>query len=246
MLAATLLLGIQMALIGGGEYRPLFPPNGKETTVAVAPFRLDKTPVTNGEFLAFVREHPEWRRDRIAPVFAEAAYLAHWSAPDALGPDVDQRQPVVDVSWFAARAYCASQSKRLPTEAEWERAAAASRTRPDGAAEPAWRAEVLSLYSRALPDRLPRVGAGKPNFWGVYDLHGVVWEWVSDFSSAATAFANGSDRLRFCGASGASASDATDFAAFERAAFRSSLHANYTVRSLGFRCAADAPEGTGR
>jgi formylglycine-generating enzyme required for sulfatase activity len=135
---------------------------------------------------------------------------------------------------------------RLPTEAEWEHAAAASHVRPDGASDPAWRTELLSIYSRPLPARLPRVGADAPNFWGVNDMHGVVWEWVSDFSAAVASFASGSDRMRFCGATAANATDATDFAAFERAAFRSSLHANYTIRSLGFRCAADVNEGAAR
>jgi formylglycine-generating enzyme required for sulfatase activity len=242
MHSAAIILSA-MALVGGGTYRPLFPASPKETTVAVSAFRLDKTPVTNGDFLAFVVAHPEWRRDRIQPVFAEASYLSSWRAPDALGPDVDPRQPVVEVSWFAARAYCSARGMRLPNEAEWEHAAAASHTRADGAADPAWRAEIQSVYSRPLPAHLPRVGADAPNFWGIHDMHGVVWEWVSDFSAATTAFASGSDRMRFCGATAASASDATDFAAFERAAFRSSLHANYTIRSLGFRCAADASEG---
>src|SRR5262249_3715022 len=162
-----------------------------------------------------------------------------WKSADALGPDVDPEQPVTMVSWFAARAYCASRAMRLPTEAEWEHAAAASRTQPDGSADPAWRAEILRAYSRPSPARLPRVAQDPPNFWGIHDLHGVVWEWVLDYASAVTSFASGSDRLRFCGAAGSAASDATDFAAFERVAFRSSLHANYTLRGLGFRCAAD-------
>jgi formylglycine-generating enzyme required for sulfatase activity len=227
------------ALVAAGSYRPLFPPSPEQREVHVHAFRLDRTPVTNGEYLAFVLAHPEWRRDRVLPLFAEPTYLAHWKSADALGPEVDPEQPVTMVSWFAARAYCASRSMRLPTEAEWERAAAASRTRADGSADAAWRAEILRAYSRPSPARLPRVAQDPPNFWGIHDLHGVVWEWVLDYASAVSSFASGSDRLRFCGAAGSAASDATDFAAFERVAFRSSLHADYTLRGLGFRCAAD-------
>ncbi len=224
-------------VVAAGTYRPLYPASPAQKEIAVAAFRMDATPVTNAQFLAFVSAHPEWRRDRIEPVFAESTYLAHWSSPDALGANADADAPVVNVSWFAARAYCTSRNMRLPTEAEWERAAAASQDRADGSADPAWRAHIAALYARPSPARLPSVGASHANFWGLHDMHGVVWEWVSDFSAAVSAFSSGADRLRFCGAGAAGASDATDFAGFERVAFRSSLRANDTVRNLGFRCA---------
>ncbi|HEY1960600.1 MAG TPA: formylglycine-generating enzyme family protein [Polyangiaceae bacterium] len=215
----------ETAVVAGGVYRPLFPATPAEKEIAVHAFRMDRTPVTNAEFLVFVGAHPAWRRDRIPPVFAEPTYLAHWSAPDALG-QAAPNQPVVNVSWFAARAYCGARGMRLPTEAEWELAASGQT-----------REEIAALY--AGPMVLRDVGQSRPNRAGLYDMHGLVWEWVSDFGNAVLAFGSGSDRLRFCGATGASASDATDFAAFQRVAFRSSLRASYVVRSLGFRCAGD-------
>ena len=224
------------ALVPAGVYRPLFPASPSQKEIAVAAFRIDRTPVTNGQFVAFVAAHPEWRRDRIAPVLAEPGYLAQWAGPDSLG-GAEADAPVTNVSWFAARAYCGARGMRLPTEAEWERAAAASRDREDGASDPAWRAELLALYTRPSPPRLPHVASSAPNFWGIHDLHGVVWEWVSDFAASAAALASESGQLRFCGAGAADASDAADFPAFERVAFRSSLRADYTVRNLGFRCA---------
>lgn len=233
MIAAV--MGAVVVAIGAGTYRPLFPPSPNEAQIAVAAFSMDKTPATNAELLAFVKAHPEWRRDRIARIFAEPTYLTHWASADALG-DAKPDQPAVNVSWFAARAYCSSRGMRLPTEAEWEHAAAASNTSADGANDGAWRAEILSVYSRPSPQVLPSVG-GKTNFWGVSDLHGLVWEWVVDFGNATSAFASGADRMRFCGATAAGASDATDFAAFERVAFRTSLHASYAMKNLGFRCA---------
>jgi formylglycine-generating enzyme required for sulfatase activity len=229
-----------MATIGAGTYRPLFPPTPSEATIPVPAFRLDRTPVTNRDYLAFVRSHPEWRRDRIAPALAEPTYLGRWESADELGPDAAPEQAVVAVSWFSSRAYCAAHGRRLPTEAEWEVAASASATRADASADPAWRAEVLARYLQPMPSRLPSVGAGVPNFWGLFDMTGPVWEWVQDFQTAAASLA-GSDR-RFCGGGGGSAaSDAMDFAAFERVAMRSALHARYTTKSLGFRCAADGP-----
>ena len=231
------------ATVAAGVYRPLFPASPSQKEIAVPAFELDRTPVTNGQFLAFVAAHPEWRRDRVAPVFAESGYLAHWQSPDALGPNVLPDEPVVNVSWFGARAYCGARGMRLPTEAEWERAAAASRDRADGSSDPAWRVELLALYTRPSPSRLPAVASSAPDFWGIYDLHGLIWEWVSDFSASAAAL-GGSNDLRFCGAGGGEARDATDFPAFQRVALRSSLRANYTIHNLGFRCAKDAPKET--
>jgi sulfatase modifying factor 1 len=233
------------ALVGGGTYRPLFPPSPSESAIPVVPFLMDRAPVTNADFLRFVRARPEWARDRAAPVVAEHGYLLQWQAPDTLGPDIEPEQPVVNVSWFAARGYCAWRGARLPTEAEWEHAATASRTMADGSGDPAWRAELLAMYGRPAPARLPRAGAGAPNFWGIRDLHGLVWEWVLDFNDAIAAFASGSDGLRFCGASGSSARDATDFVAFERTALRSSLRASFVLKNLGFRCAANVPPAGG-
>jgi formylglycine-generating enzyme required for sulfatase activity len=232
-----------MVTVGAGAYRPLFPPTPRETSIAVNAFRIDRLPVTNDDFLRFVRARREWARGAIAPVNAESGYLAQWEGPESRG-SADPAQPVVNVSWFAARAYCEWRGARLPTEAEWERAAAASRSAADGSADKAWRAELLALYSKPASARLPRVGEGAPNFWGARDLHGLVWEWVLDFNNAIAAFSNGSDRMRFCGASGSSAQDATDFVSFERVALRSSLRASYVLANLGFRCAADVPAVT--
>jgi formylglycine-generating enzyme required for sulfatase activity len=231
--------------VGAGTYRPLFPPSPSEAAVDVRAFLLDETPVTNAQFLAFVTAHPEWRRDRVPPVFAERGYLEHWSAPDAFDA-ATSTQPVVDVSWFAARAFCAARGSRLPTTAEWELAAAASRTSADGTRDAAWRNELLATYSRPAPSPLPSAGASAPNFWGVRDLHGVVWEWVKDFDIAARAFASGSERLPSCGAVAGAATDTTDFPAFQRAALRSSLAASYRTKTLGFRCARDLSEGAPR
>ena len=81
-------------------------------------------PVTAADFLAFVRQEPEWRRDEAPPLFVGEGYLASWDATletgEARGP---RTRPVTGVSWFAARAYCASRSGRLPTTHEWEYAA---------------------------------------------------------------------------------------------------------------------------
>jgi formylglycine-generating enzyme required for sulfatase activity len=240
-----------MARVGPGTYRPLYPPSPAESEVLVKAFALDRYPVTNGAFRLFVLAHPEWRRDRVAAVFADDGYLSHWASATELGPEVDERQPVVRVSWFAAKAYCTGRDARLPTEAEWELAASASRTRPDGRDDPAWREQILDWYSRPNQARLPVVGSTPANYWGIHDLHAVVWEWVLDFNASMLATdarsAGGADKLTFCGGGAVNATDKGDYPTFMRVAFRSSLRAAYTTHNLGFRCAADVraepPEG---
>lgn len=218
------------AIVGAGTYRAPSPVDAKP--VDVASFRLDRELVTNGDYLAFVSAHPEWQRGRIARVFADEGYLAKWKSASELGEAMDDKQPVVEVSWFSARAYCAARGMRLATTAEWEIAAAASDTRADGNADPTWRTHLLALYSAPSPAELPRVG-GAPTFWGIRDLHGIVWEWVLDFSSTAAVD---------CGSSSGGGAAAADFPAFERAAMRSALHGDTTTPNLGFRCAQDLPK----
>jgi formylglycine-generating enzyme required for sulfatase activity len=230
-----------MALIPAGEYAPLLRGKDDIARVPVAAFYLDVRPVTNAEFLEFVRANPKWRRSRVSPLFADEGYLADWAGDLELGPNAPAQAPVVRVSWFAARAYAASVGKRLPTTAEWERAASVGYTTADAENEAAYRADVLGWFARPTPWPLPAVGAGRPNLFGVRDLSGLVWEWVADFNTALVTGESradtGLDRNLFCGAGAINARDLTNYPAFMRAGFRSSLRASYVVPNLGFRCA---------
>lgn len=232
-----------MALIPAGRYEPAFRQPNDPKEVPVASFLLDLAPVTNAEFLHFVRENPEWSRSKVKRLFASEEYLSHWAGDLALGPSVTPHAPVTRVSWFAARAYARWKGKRLPTTAEWEYAAQASETHPNGSADPAFRARLHALYVSPMQPDLPNVAAGTANYYGVHDLHGLVWEWVADFTtSMVTGDARGDtglDRQLFCGSGAQGAKDIQDFPAFMRFAFRSSLKASYTVPNLGFRCAKD-------
>ena len=233
-----------MSRVGPGSFRPVYAPEPGTTAIAVRAFELDQVPVTNADFLAFVRARPEWRRDRIAHVFADDGYLAHWAGPEELGPQAAPDQPVTRVSWFAAKAYCAARGARLPTEAEWEFAAAAGARSADGSAEPELRERILAWYSRPAGRGLERVGRGAPNYWGLFDLNSLVWEWVLDFNgtlvSGDSRSGASADRMQFCGAGALAAGDKQDYPSFMRLAFRGSLEARYTTSSLGFRCARDA------
>jgi formylglycine-generating enzyme required for sulfatase activity len=238
-----------MARVGPGALRPLYAPAPGITEIAVTAFLLDRLPVTNAQFLAFVVAHPDglrWRRGAVPRLFADDGYLAHWAGPLSLGGGARADQPATRVSWFAAKAYCTAHGKRLPTEIEWEFAAAAGEKGSDGYDEDGFRERLLNLYDRPAPKVLPLVGQGPANYWGVRDLHGLVWEWVLDYSSTLVSSdsrgGKGADRLPFCGVGGLALGTKEDYAGFMRFAFRSSLEARYTAPSLGFRCARDAPE----
>lgn len=230
-----------MVPIPAGTYAPLLRDRNDPPTMAVAAFHLDVRPVTNAEFLAFVTANPRWRRSHVSPLFADAGYLGDWAGDLDPGPGAPAAAPVVRVSWFAARAYAAWRGRRLPTTAEWERVAAAGYTTDDGATEPAYRDAMLAWFSRPTPSPLPAAGATRPNRLGVRDLAVLVWEWTSDFNAALVTGESrsdtGLDRNLFCGAGAAGARDLTNYPAFMRAGFRSSLRASYVVPNLGFRCA---------
>ncbi len=232
-----------MALVAAGVYRPAFRAATEPKEVPVRAFYLDKFPVTTGEYLEFVRTNPRWRRSQVKPIFADRFYLKNWSGDLEPGPNVPLNAPVTYVSWFAARAFAEWKGLRLPTVAEWEYAAGASSARPDGENDPAFRQEVLRWYTTSGA-AVGRVGARQPNYWGIHDLHGLVWEWVLDFNAAmvtgdSRADAGGLERGLFCGAGAQGARAVDDYPAFMRLGFRSSLSANYCVHNLGFRCAKD-------
>ncbi len=228
-----------MVVVGPGSVALV----GQKVPRPVAAFLLDEMPVTNRDYAAFVVAHPAWRTGAPSALFIEARYLHHWDAPSSFSAAIDGDGPVVFVSWFAARAFCEAAGKRLPTSAEWELAAQASTTTVNGGQDPAHTARVLDWYARPTPSPMPRVGQTQQNAWGVFDLNGLVWEWVEDFQSAMVADdAREGGGLRFCGGGGAGAADATDYARFMRYAYRASLEGRFTTSGLGFRCARTIPQ----
>jgi formylglycine-generating enzyme required for sulfatase activity len=238
---ADCALGHERALIAAADFAPTLAPARGVTRVHVDAFRLDRRPVTNAQYLQFVLKHPQWRRDRIATLFADGEYLSHWASPVQLGKSVLPEQPVTRVSWFSARAYCAAAGGRLPNWSEWEWAAAADETVPDARESANWRSRILEWYSRPASTPLARVGLSPPNLYGVEDLHGLIWEWVEDFGalmvSGDSRDQGDPDKLAFCGAGAQSAQDRDNYPMLMRIAFLSVLEARSTARTLGFRCA---------
>ena len=230
-----------MVSIPGGDYKPLYSKEAKPRRTPA--FFLDVTPVTNGQFLDFVRAHPEWRRSRVSRSQADENYLRHWGSDLDLGSHAGQlvHAPVTHVSWFAARAYCSAMGRRLPSQDEWEFAARADATRIDASTDQAFLRKLLEWYSKPATGNLPPVEQAEANVYGLRGLHGLVWEWVHDFNSTMIVGDSRGDasleRKLFCGAGSLLASDVSNYAAYMRYAFRSSLRGNYCVSSLGFRSA---------
>jgi formylglycine-generating enzyme required for sulfatase activity len=139
-------------------------------TVTVGGFRLGMTPVTNAQYAAFVAAG----RAPAPPWWSDEAF----SAPE---------QPVVGVTWSEARDYArwlgevASGSWRLPTEAEWERAARGGRE----GAPTAWGAALPPGEVPGGPLDGPWcVGRGTPNGFGLLDMGTIVHEWCLDWYAA--------------------------------------------------------------
>ncbi|MDR3610085.1 MAG: formylglycine-generating enzyme family protein [Ignavibacteriaceae bacterium] len=232
----------RMSYIRGGYYVSLYS-SKDEAKKQVKPFYMDKYAVTNSEYLEFVKASPKWSRSGIKRIFADRNYLKNWRSDFELGDKVNPMSPVTNVSWFAAKAYAEWAGKRLPTVAEWEYVASASLTKPNAGDDMHNIARIQQWYSRSSESRLASVGSTEKNYWGVYDMFGLIWEWQYDFNTALVSGESRGDadmdKNLYCGAGALTVRDVANYPAFMRYGFRSSLQANYTCNNLGFRCVKD-------
>lgn len=229
-----------MVKIEAGKFQHFFKKDEKEIR-DVEPFYLDIYAVTNAEFLEFIKKNPQWSRSKISKLFADDHYLQHWDSDFIVKNNTNEidNSPVTNVSWFAASAYAKYKGKRLPTLAEWESAAAAEIINTTNNKSLNNLELILKWYSRPTPKILPNIGSTFKNTWGVYDMHGLIWEWVADFNSSITVSVTKEaiEKNLFCGAASSEAVNKQDYAAFMRYGYRESLQGAYTVPNLGFRCA---------
>ncbi len=227
-----------MNKINGGDFVPLF--GSDAASVSVAGFMLDVYPVTNEQYLAFVGKYPKWQKSKVIRLFADGNYLIKWKNDLAFHQQSLPNAPITNVSWYAAKAYCECQGKRLPTMDEWEYAAVASETKPNAQGDSLFNQLIIRGYETPRTYN-NEVGSTFKNYWGIYDLHGLVWEWTSDFNSVLISGESrkdvDSDNSLFCAGGSVNASDLMDYAAFMRYALRGSIKADYCIQTLGFRCA---------
>ena len=252
-----------MALIPAGDFW-MGSPDGEGQSdehprhkVYLDAFTIDKYEVTNAEFKAFIDANPQWRKDRIPSQYHDGDYLKHWNGHNF--PNGKGDHPVVYVSWYAAAAYAGWAGKRLPTEAEWEKAARGGLERekyPWGDSIDASKANYAYNVGETTP-----VGKYPPNRYGLYDVAGNVWEWCMDeYDSGFYAksqrrnpisggvisfdnnnFTNVKNRRVLRGGSWYSYDGVPDRSGRAvRVAYRFDLGPTYSNYYLGFRCASSS------
>ena len=159
----------EMVLIPAGEFfmgsdDPAFtdPNERPRRLVSLDSFFIDKYQVTEQQYRSVVGENP-----------------SYW-----IGSDL----PVHNVSWNDAKKYCERLGKRLPTEAEWEKAAKGGRndrwsgtSDVESLGEYAWIDDTAVPIEKRSGSRPHPVGTKNPNGYGIYDMSGNLLEWVSDW-----------------------------------------------------------------
>jgi len=177
--------GAEMVLISAGEFqmgdgsideKPVH-------TVYLNAFYMDVYEVTNTQFKKFIDANPQWRKDRISRQYHDGDYLKDWNGDNY--PNGKGKHPVILVSWYAANAYAEWAGKRLPTEAEWEKAARGGLV---GKKYP-WGDNISHDYANYSGTGgrdqwwkgTAPVGSFSPNGYGLYDMAGNVKEWCLDW-----------------------------------------------------------------
>jgi serine/threonine-protein kinase len=167
--------GMVMVYVPAGEFS-MGSNNGEDDerpvhSVTLDAFWIDQTEVTNGMYAMCVD----------AGKCSPPSSIESQNRPSYYGNSAFAEYPVVHVSWNAATAYCAWAGGRLPTEAEWEKAARGTdgRIYPWGNQSPSG---TLLNFNGNLDDtsRVGNYSAGASPY-GALDMAGNVWEWVSDF-----------------------------------------------------------------
>lgn len=196
--------GMKMVYVPAGEFTmggEVYYDEKPIHTVNLNAFWIDQTEVTNVMFAAFLTE--EGNREQSGVLWLDSqdqnTYI-HLEKDSWQADQGYEDHPVVEVTWYGANAYCSWAGRRLPTEAEWEKAArwkpsrdgngqgeGEALTYPWGNNDPT--ADVLN-FNDTIGDTT-KVGS-YPNGaspYGALDMAGNVWEWVADWHSR-TYYAN--------------------------------------------------------
>lgn len=219
--------------------------------VTVVPFYLDKFEVSNAQFKKFIDANPHWSKSDMPDSLRSNDYLKEWKGNNY--PKGQANFPVVYVSWYAANAYARWKHKRLPMEVEWVCAAKEARNTsefPWGNAD----ADISKAnYLQSETGHPVHVGSYPCNNLGIYDLAGNVRElcldkWrQDDYAEKAnvksSAFAPRPQQLADEGKVVVHGGSWNSSAVKLRTTYRESFMATECVQDVGFRCAANAPNG---
>lgn len=168
---------------------------GPQFAVTIEPFWIAKTELTWGEYKTFMRAYDVFKRlgsDGVR-VVTESNQADAVTVPTPLYEPShtyefgeDPKQPAVTMTQYAAKQYTKWLSGitrvqyRLPTEAEWEYAArAGSKSKYSFGDDPA-ELDKYASFAENAPEGSAKVGSKLPNAFGLYDMHGNVWEWTID------------------------------------------------------------------
>ena len=135
-----------------------------QRTVMISGFYMGRYPVTNEEYGRFLAENPK------------ATEPEYWSDRQFNL----SRQPVVGVSWEDAQQYAEWAGLQLPSEAQWEYACRAGSRTAYCSGDKEEDLNRVGWYEKNSGSRLHPVGEKEPNEFGLFDMHGNVWEWVED------------------------------------------------------------------
>ena len=185
-----------------------------EHEVTVASFRMSKYEITNSEFAAFLNDKKVDRYGHYPEGAALTEQLVNLNTSSGVWYSNNQwvpvtgyeHYPVIDVTWYGATEFATWVGGRLPTEAEWEYACRANTNTPfnTGACltneqgNYAWSNPYNSCANNTISgslDKSQEVGKYPANAFGLYDMHGNVWEWCSDeygFNSSLRVLRGGS------------------------------------------------------
>jgi formylglycine-generating enzyme required for sulfatase activity len=222
--------GCELVLIPGGTFSMGSPEEeerrsdreGPVRSVSLDSFYLGRYPVTNEEYGRFLRAHPEFE---VPLYWGDRQYN-------------QERQPVVGVSWNDAKAYCDWAGLLLPTEAQWEYACRAGMSSHYSSGDSEADLDEVGWYAGNAEGRLHAVGEKTANSFGLYDMHGNVFEWCRDGYGEYSVDPREEDGLR-------TPEDTPDRvvrgggwpgpARFARSAYRTSVPPEHRYAGLGFR-----------
>ncbi len=228
--ACTFRMGAQSS----SKNEPNFDPQAQEPespvhAVTLRPFRIARFPVTVQQFGQFMRNSG----------YSSTKFWSHGGYGSVERPEDWERQeqypnrPVTGVSWHEASAYCAWARCRLPTEAEWERAARG----PKGSRYP-WGEQpplspALANYDGDRPTPVGLYPDGNSTE-GLCDMLGNVWEWCEDWYAPYQQRASASKDFKVM-----RGGSWFNIPQFVRVSFRNDFEPSYRVNCIGFRCAGE-------